>query len=249
MFMLTKLDIDVCIPTIRGVPDQIIDEVEKEITGKIHISKTKPLVKARVELISKVETNLFLFLDDDIIYKKNLLHDLFAHYSLFSNDGFQVGAVQGSTVPYGLGDKWDHALTKIFVPRFVKYGERLMSSNMLIKTSLVKDWKPVNDISGCEDLSLTLHIQDKGFKCLLVPLQVKHKRSWKKIRSNSEWYVNGFINVVGRNKGFKQLLLSLLASLKYLFLFPFNWRLSFYSLYQNFFTQIAFIKRLLIEGS
>jgi len=243
------LNIDVCIPTLNVVPDQIIDELKKETNGKIHISKTKPLVKARMELISRVETKLFLFLDDDIIYRENLLHDLFAHYSLFSNDGFKVGAVQGSTVPHGLGVKWDQALTRIFVPHFVRYGERLMSSNMLIQTSLVKDWSPVKDVSGCEDLSLTLHIQDKGFKCLLVPLNVKHKRSWRKVKDNSDWYVNGFINVVGRNKGFKQLFLSLIASLKYLFLFPFNWRLSFYTLYQNFFVQIAFVKRLFLEGS
>lgn len=245
--MTAKLKIDVCIPTIKGVPDQIINEVKKETTGTIHISKIKPLVKARVELIGKVMTPLMLFLDDDIIYREGLLSLLFEHFSYCSNEGIRIGGVQGSTVPYGLGDKWDDALTVNIPPHFIDHGQRLMSSNMLIKTDLVKDWIPDRDVSGCEDLSLTNHIHSKGFKCLIVPLHVKHKRSWSKVKSNGLWYARGYVRVMGKLGGFKQLVKTVLASCNHLLLLPFNFRLSAYTIYQNFYSSLGFVKVLLFE--
>jgi len=247
--MFNKLNIDVCIPTVRGVPSQIIDEIKKETMGKIHISTTKPLVKARVELINKVETDLFLFLDDDIIYPPNLLSNLYSamrDLNLPNN----IGAVQGKTIPYGLGEKWDKALSdavKFKGYKVMQYGERLMTSNMLMYTHLVKDWNPQKDVSGCEDLDLTMHIQEKHHSCVLLPIYVKHKRSWDNTYNHSLWYVRGYINVLSKNQGFKQFLKLGLGIGKYILLLPFKFRLSIYTIHHNFYICIAFIKVLLFE--
>ena len=175
---LLKLDFDVCIPTKRGVSEDLLTSVKKETTGKIYISKSTPLTFARMELIARVETPFFLFLDDDIVYPAGLLQRL---YSFFDE---KVGAVQGSTIPSGLGTNFDKALSKGRYDSPTSKITRIMTSNALIRTSTVRDWNPTNDVSGIEDMHLTEHIRNKGFLCIVIPQNVKHFTSWKKARRN-----------------------------------------------------------------
>lgn len=114
--MVDLLKVDVCIPTKEGVSQSFIEKIQKDTRGKIYVSRIKPLDVARKELIGQVNSDIFLFLDDDIVYQEGLIKKLYSF--LISNSfilkklnlvlpGKEVGAVQGSTVPFGLGDNWD----------------------------------------------------------------------------------------------------------------------------------------------
>lgn len=239
-----KLNIDICIPTLTGVPSLLLKKLRDETIGDIYISKVKPLTSARIELIKQVKTTFFLFLDDDIIYPEGLLLELYAYmiggtyyfvkkYKV-SFKSLPVGAVQGSVSSIGLGDKWDKALrtNSLKVPKYTS--DRLYCSNMLIKTSLVKDWKPDPNLSGCEDWDLTRHIRHKGHSCITVPSKVLHKRSWLKTKKNALWFGRSYPNLF---KHFPLVYLLKLGGVfgKNLIRFPFNFRRSFYTMYQNFY--------------
>lgn len=236
------MNIDVCIPTRRGVDPSLIETLKDETEGSILISKIEGLVPARIDLIQRVKTEFFLFLDDDIIYPKGLLKLLYG-YMLHGSKVYikkydltlptlPIGAVQGSISTYGLGDKWDSALNKTSLDIPIINADRLFGSNMLIKTSLVKDWKPNLNLSGCEDWDLTRHIRSKKHLCLTVPSKILHKRSWVKTKKNALWFGKSFPNM------FKIFPLSYFLKLfgvicKSMILFPFNFRLHYYTIYQN----------------
>ncbi|MBA7493358.1 hypothetical protein ES702_03916 [subsurface metagenome] len=235
-----KLNIDVCIPTLRGIPPSLIATLRNETSGSIHISMVKPLSYARIELIKKVKTALFLFLDDDILYPKGHLKLL---TSYFNED---VGAVQGSLISYGLGEKWDIALQKNTLKTIKSDADRLFGSNMLIRLSLVEDWNPPLNLSGCEDWDLTNHIRTKGYDCLLIPSKIKHKTSWFKTFKNALWFGNAYPNL------FKKFPLSYFLKLflvigKSIIIFPFNPRLSIFIIYQNIFIICGMLKNWLLK--
>jgi len=252
-----KLNIDVCIPTLRGISPSLIETLKNETSGSIHISMVKPLSYARTELIKKVKTPFFLFLDDDIVYPKGLLEKLFnymihGNYLYIKKHDFTlpsriVGAVQGSVSSYGLGDKWDKALTKYSL-KIPKYNaDRLFGSNMLIRTSLVLDWNPPLNLSGCEDWDLTRHIRNKNYSCITIPSNVLHKLSWAKTKKNALWFGKAFPNM------YKKFPLSYFLKLffgigKSILKFPFNFRLSLYTIYQNFFIINGMLKNWFLKN-
>lgn len=218
--------IDVCIPSKRGVPKSLLNKVRDDTNGKIHVSRISPLALARMELIKKVNTDIFLFLDDDIEYTKGLIQLLYGYFSK------NIGAIQGSISPYGLGEKWDEALNtfKLKAPKYDV--QRIMLHNTLIKTSLVKDWNPSPTSSGCEDWHLTLHIRKKGYVCMVVPAGVGHRISWSKTRRNAIWFGRAYVKMVG-NFPFKYVLKLFVVIVKHILTLPLHSRLSIYTVYQN----------------
>lgn len=235
-----KLNIDICIPSLRGVPEFLLDQLKKETSGAIHISTVTPLTYARMELIKKVKTPLFLFLDDDILYPEDHLLMLYSYF----NDNNKIGAVQGFVSSCGLGDKWDDALNNSPLKKTIKNANRLFASNIMIRTCSVKDWNPPRNISGCEDWDLTDHIRNKGYDCLTVPSKIQHKVSWFKMIKNAVWFGNSYPNM------FKKFPLSYFLKLflgigKSIITFPINSRLSFYTICQNFFIISGMLKCML----
>ena len=238
------LNIDVCIPSRKGVSDSFINEIQKDTVGSIHVSRKAPLDVARKELISQVKSDIFLFLDDDIVYRKGLINGLYNY--IFSKFLFlkkhdlvlptdkEVGAVQGSTIPCGLGDNWDRFFSDRKLVSAKIIDGRMMLHNTLIKTSLVKDWVPPPNISGSEDWHLTNHIKKKNYTCVVAPTNSFHRSSWKKVRSNAIWHGHSYkllkgsfpLRFVGLRFG---------AILKHLFMLPFRPRLSYYTIHQNYF--------------
>lgn len=239
------MNIDVCIPTRRGVDPDIIDLLREDTAGSIHISKRKPLVLARKELIAKVKTDLFLFLDDDVLYTKGLLgrlneaftkiRSLYVKKLSLKLPALPTGAVQGSTVSYGLSKKWDRwfYLNRLVITNVIL--GRCMMSNTLIRTDLVKDWLPATDISGAEDWSLTNHIKAKGYNCYRIPTNTLHKLSWRKVRDNAKWNGSAYRKLKGRFP-VMYFLDRFGAIIKYVATLPLHPRLSYYTIYQNYHT-------------
>jgi hypothetical protein len=226
------VDVTVCIPTLesKNKIQLFLEQISLDNPNiTIMISNVKPLTK------------YFIFLDDDIIYKKGLIKLLYD--SIIKIKSLKIGAVQGSTQPIGFGKKWDSALENtIEVVQKVSFGKRFMTSNAIIKTDAVKDWKPDASVSGCEDWHLTNYLLNLGYCIFIIPANVKHKTSFSKIRLNARWFARGFIHVFDRGETIKYILKLLLGIMKALVFIPDNWRKSLFILYQNSFV----VKNLVI---
>lgn len=84
------MKVDVCIPTLVEPSSEFEEMIKREIpVNNIIYSYVKPLGKARQELIEKVSTEWFVFVDTDII----LLPDWFRKMWRYVDE--KTGAVDG----------------------------------------------------------------------------------------------------------------------------------------------------------
>lgn len=241
--MLQKAPIDVCIPSKTEISPAFLDQIQHDISGVILTDSSTPLTSARMRLIEQVRTPYFAFLDDDIQYIDGLLRTLYNAVTCYE----YVGAVQGRTVPYGLGERWDTALRPVHNhARIISPNDhaRFMTSNAVIKTGLVRDWTPKPSYSGCEDWHLTRHIQRQDYFIVVLPLNVPHHRTWKKVRDNMSWFSKAYIAIFGTKRGKQYLTRQVLSFGKYLMTLPLHPRLSIYTMYQNMCGVNAFLRNL-----
>ena len=181
--------IDVCIVTKNEI--QAIKGLEHLPICNLIVETSSPLALARMRAIQKVETEWFAFIDDDV----EINREWFKDGSRYVQD--RVGAVEGITKIKGLGMKWDDALNSgRMIKRRVselRIGERGLTHNTLIKTSLVKDWKPSrSDLTTYEDYEITQHVLKKGYRWLRVPVGACHVWSWHKVWTNGAWAMRGW---------------------------------------------------------
>jgi len=148
-------------------------EVIKEIFPEaLIIESTLNLGRARAEAIKYVDTEYFVFVDDDI----ELSNRWYKEITKFLSPN--TGAIAFMGIPV---TKW---LKKFFLSTqdIAKSLKRRWVSewwvncaNTLIKTELVKDWLPPSFISAGEDAHLSKHILSKGYKVVLIQgMYVKH---------------------------------------------------------------------------
>jgi len=151
------------------------------------IETSTPLALARMRSIQKVKTEWFAFIDDDVEIDENWFETIKPY-----TKKTDVGATQGSLLIKGLGDKWDNALnSRTVFQQELKIGERGCTHNTLIRTELVKDWVPPQNLSAWEDYSLTQHILNKGYRWVVIPTKSHHTKSWKNIWKNIFWGIKG----------------------------------------------------------
>lgn len=154
-------------------------DVVKRIFPSARIIQTKSnLAQQRRLGIQMVDTDWFLFSDDDIEFKENWYNKIVSKVSA------NVKAINGVAIPT------NESLEKFFL---IRMGDGLMKSrksvaskenpnamrglagNTLIQTSIVKDWAPPNYLSAYEDHLLLRHVVSKGFKWISPKdAQVKH---------------------------------------------------------------------------
>ena len=108
-----------------------------------------------------------------------------------------------------------------------------MTHNTIITTKYVKDWNPKENVSGCEDWSLTNHILDKGLEIYVIPIFTPHKTSFKKIRTNSKWFAKGYINLFGKKQSVVYSLKLLKGIITAIIKILPNWRVKTFRIYQN----------------
>jgi glycosyltransferase involved in cell wall biosynthesis len=157
--------------------------------NKVIVETSTPLAKARQRAIRRVSTDWFVFLDDDII----LPDDWWALCSQYM--WHDSGAVQGTTIPLGLGVLCDEAYERrnqtLPNGQCLDGNSRLYTHNTLIRTDAVRDWNPPADLEAYEDYDLMCHIQRKGYRCFVVKTQTYHLYSWNKFWKNSRWGTRG----------------------------------------------------------
>lgn len=179
------MEIDICLVTKNEVTT--IKGIEYIPYNNLIVETSKPLALARMKAIQKVKTEWFVFIDDDVEIDKTWFEIIIPLVK--KKD---IGAVQGSLLIKGLGDKWNKVLnSRTVFPQELKIGERGCTHNTLIRTALVKDWIPSPNLSSWEDYSLTQHILNKGYSWVVIPTKSHHKKTWNKIWKNIFWGIEG----------------------------------------------------------
>jgi len=200
-----KIKIDVCIVT-KGRASNVPNLRRNVPVNKVIVEGSTPLAFARMRAIQKVETEWFVFIDEDVWLTETWFD------AIRSFIGEDVGAVQGIGYVTGLGEKWDEDLNAYRVSthiRELRLGERGHTHNTLIRTKLVKDWKPSRkDLSAWEDYEITQHILKKGYKWLVVPAKAYHTKSWRNVWKNAVWSMENWKKINSRKSWFKKTVLN-----------------------------------------
>ncbi len=185
------MKIDVCIVTKNNI--NTISGMNHIPLNKLIIERTKPLGLARMRAIQKVSTEWFAFIDDDVAILPNWFESL---AKFIDKD---IGAIQGIMREYGLGDNLDKELLLFNIrnnkkKRALNIGERGFTHNTLIRTDLVKDWKPSReDLSAFEDYELTQHVLKKGFNWLIIPnFNALHYKTLRELWTGTIWGIKGW---------------------------------------------------------
>jgi glycosyltransferase involved in cell wall biosynthesis len=152
----------------------------------IIIESDANLASARQVGISHVDTHIFAFVDSDIELCENWETKMCS--TLFQEG---IGAVQGMEA-----DDYEarevNLATRELIPfpslkarMIIRHGlfnlVRGMTTQTLIKTEIVRDWKPEPFLCSFEDFSLTQYLLSKGFKWVrAVEVVSKHHKYPKK---------------------------------------------------------------------
>lgn len=129
------------------------------------IESNSDLAKARAKAISYVDTEWFIFVDDDIELFKGWYENIIKYLDN------KVGAVAFVALPeINWLKKFAYNSSKITkeLKRNWESDRGIYCSNTFVKTSLVRDWYPPSFLSSGEDAHLSRHIITKGYKTILL---------------------------------------------------------------------------------
>lgn len=159
-------------PTRSKLPSWWNLNLQRIPHNNVFVDYSFPLGLARQKLISKVGTEWFAFVDDDVLVGEDWFNQLTRHIRP------DVGAVDGRE-QYGFYNvKMTEALNAYRKSKgdfCLKLGERGRTVCTLLRSSVVKDWKPSrSDLSSWEDYELTQHVIKKGFRWLDVHCDATH---------------------------------------------------------------------------
>lgn len=191
--------IDICIPTLnKELTAEKMLEIEdftKYIpVNKIIFSTAKGLANSRNELMSKVEAEWFIFLDDDVEINEDWWNQISKHM----NDK-RVGAANG----LGYSDSWILKILRdfLFVVRGTKE-QRGFTSNTLIRTKAIKGIR-LERKGRLEDAELQDKICNNGYMWVHDPKAVcRHLKSpstvWKEAWGDFKtlWSEKGFFKAL-----------------------------------------------------
>jgi len=157
-------------------------EIVKSIFDNVEIIQTnEPLSMARKLGIEKVETEYFMFIDDDVLITREYVETLF---KVIERDD-KIGAVHGYVFPRDLiqlmSKIYQNYPDEIVITREIMNCLRGCTYATLIKTSIVKDWNPI-PINRLEDHLLLRHVVSKGYKWVILPklhLLALGENKWK----------------------------------------------------------------------
>ena len=178
--------VDVCLVTKSDISSSWERRLRYIPYNRLIIDRSSPLGQARARAIGKVETEWFVFIDDDVCVTRSW----FSQIRTCVNP--KVGAVQGAMWNVGLG-RWNKIGEKPSRPFKLKFGDRGMTHNTLIRTSLVQDWKPSRpNLSSWEDYEITQHILRKGYDWIVCPVDAYHVKSFIEKWKTVKWGIQGW---------------------------------------------------------
>jgi glycosyltransferase involved in cell wall biosynthesis len=174
--VVTKNNEDTIIPTLRSIKRQFVKSrtiivysekstdctlnkiLDHDALWDIIIIENEGLGRARTLGISFVRTPWFCFVDADVILDNTWYVGMILDLSLLSQD-FKVGAICG---------KLYRNRAHLRYLKKLGYGvetDRMFTHNTMIKTEIVKDWRPPIGTNAYEDYLLTQHIWKNKHGC------------------------------------------------------------------------------------
>lgn len=187
-----KREIPIChfIIVDRFSNDDTIEAVKHFFPEALIIESEVNLGKARQEGIEHVDTECFVFMDDDV----ELCNDWFR--TITRQIKHNTGAIAGLALPtlewlskYSL----DARKMARSLGREWKVGRAIYLSNTLIRTHLVRDWSPPAYLCSGEDAHLSKHMSERQHvSTILNDLRVKHHGKWglRSVKKNL-WHYSG----------------------------------------------------------
>jgi glycosyltransferase involved in cell wall biosynthesis len=181
------MKVDICIPSLKGVSDKYLENIRKVVpVNRILVERSRPVGVSRQRCIEWVETDFFVFLDDDCILKEGWFDEMFQKMDKLV--GLNVGLIGTVGQFKGLG-KVEKSINQFQGTQLRKLGDRgveLCAS--LCKNEAFKGWISPLDLSAYEDFILTNYIISKGYAWVKVDSdKVDHNWSWDKVKSNGLW--------------------------------------------------------------
>jgi len=185
-----KKEIPIChlIIVDRYSNDGTIELIKEYFSNAIIIQNKLNLAKARQEAIKYVDTNWFIFIDDDVEIEKDWFKNI------TKNITKKTGALNGLALPTS---KWlrDRMLFSInsSLQKNIQLQKIVYLTNTLIRTSIVKDWVPPLFLTSGEDAHLSSYILAKGYKVkILYDLPVNHHGKWDLVSiKKKSWHYSG----------------------------------------------------------
>lgn len=190
--------------------DGTVDVIKKYFESVVVCLSGENLAKNRMKGIGLVDTEYFVFMDDDLELPEGWFERITSHIDK------KVGAVHEEVIWAGrecldnsllnrlISDKWIRASLSFTHHKMVIID--ITSGNMLkgigfaqgghtiVKTDAVRDWKPGSQISAAEDILMMKHIVKKGHIWrILEHHTVKHysPRNLRQHINKQRWHIAG----------------------------------------------------------
>jgi glycosyltransferase involved in cell wall biosynthesis len=188
---------------IKGFPD---------LDPLIYFDRRGNRATARQIGIGLVESELFFFIDDDVVLVDDWLVKMKAYF-----DDTNIGAVWGGAFPIGKRLRYYKSMAKLYgkdISQIVLSNGRVrgLTHDTMIKTDLIKDIQIPKELHVMEDHYIREHLESKGkrWEVTLNP-HCYHFKKYKFPQSYLDSYYGWKLDVYGRK-----------WYLKHLFFFPFK---------------------------
>ena len=208
----------------RFSQDGTIEAIKKHFESIIVIQSDVNLAEARAIGIEHVDTEYFVFMDDDIQvpegWFKRLTSCMDENVGVIHTETFWAGreCMDDSLLNRLVSTRWLEGVLEFERHQVVKMDitlENMMQSvgfamggHAIVKTKLVRDWKPCSLISAAEDLLLMKHVVQKGYIWrILEQHTVKHysPRNLREHIKKMKWHIAG-LRVTGFTQPFSKML-------------------------------------------
>ena len=187
-----KNEIPIChyIVVDRFSKDDTIKVIKQFFKKAIIIESDIELGKARQEAIKHVDTEWFVFMDDDVELCSGWFKDITNCITE------KTGSINGFPLPTLEWLRKFSLYTRKMafdLRREWKVGRGIYLSNTIIYTNLVKDWSPPRFLSSGEDAHLSRHISNQGYDVIFLRnLQVEHHGKWGVYSAKKNlWHYSG----------------------------------------------------------
>ena len=212
--------VDVLIPTLKGLKSEFIEHVRSRIPVHCLLTSSAPgSARARQELMERVDTDWFGFIDDDVSLRPEWWS------TVTGMIGPDVGAVEGLW-SYLAGDRRVHDYTKAMTRLAELSGreswtdriDRAFTGDTLVRTKAVQGIRMPN-IPVWEDEYIRMWVQKNGYRWLRTPKVVcDHLRRYNlrlAYETGKYGYYLGRLSLKGQLRRVAQLPIKVTFSLAY----------------------------------
>ncbi|MDG7011406.1 MAG: glycosyltransferase [Nitrososphaerota archaeon] len=180
---MSDTSVDVLVVTKNDISPEFEEMIKEAVpVHEIIVEKSYPLGPARERAIQRSSTDRFVWLDDDVYLPQGWYDSLMA----FWNDA-KIGWLESLAVPstppwYAQWSHWRFA--KDVAKRTVwdlGPNERSFNCCAIVKRDALSDWHyPAGEYLGfgSEDLLMSAHVTDKGYRRLRVAIECEHRLAY-----------------------------------------------------------------------